>query len=141
MIMIIRCVANSVSDELAIQLGLGNFSPKYFSSLSPGTEYVVLGISYLPKSEAYGISPTILVKNDAGGHSFAPIALFEIIEGTPSIYWEIRWSADGILKMWPLSFYNDFYHDDLVEGVENVKRDFKTVVKKLTREARKKAVK
>lgn len=132
--MIIRCVANSVNDELAIKLGLGRFAPKSFSALTPGSEYVVLGISYLPKSEAYGISPTVLVKSDTGSLSFAPLAIFEITESTPSRYWEIRWSTDGILKMWPSSFYEDFYHDDLLEGIEDVRRDFETVVEKLEKE-------
>ena len=133
--MIIRCITNTVDDELTIKLGLGKFAPNFFSNLSPGSEYVALGISYIPKSEAFGISPTVMVKNDRGGLSFAPLALFEITEGTPSRYWEIRWSIDGVLKMWPISFYNQYYHDDLLEGVENVKRDFEVVVKKLQKEA------
>jgi len=65
----------------------------------------------------------------------APLYLFEVIDDTPSKYWHIKFYKErNSLRMWPKSFYQDYYHDDLSEGFPDIVYDFKQVCELLENE-------
>jgi hypothetical protein len=131
----VKCILDSINDELAESVGLSGNRPDYYRSISKGQEYVVLGLSYDPSLVAYyGGKPVIEIKDNSGRLTAVPIFLFEIIDSVPSKHWQIRYSENGSLTMYPESFYKDFYHDDLSEGIPEIVDNFKEVCVKFESE-------
>lgn len=59
------------------------------------------------------------------GHLYpVPLSLFEIINGRMSTFWELRQYDDGDIVIQPSSFFQEYYHDDLLEGVTAIVKDF-----------------
>lgn len=128
------CIQENIDDRLAQEVGLGEGQPRYYN-LTQSKEYVVLGLSYFPDADVYARNPVIEIKNDTGGMTSAPLFLFKVIDDTPSKYWHIKFNKEeDVLRIWPESFYKDFYHDDLSEGVPEIERDFIEVCKMLEAE-------
>jgi hypothetical protein len=92
-------------------------------------EYIVYGLSIL------GGVPWIYIIGESGIYCYGvPLCLFEIIDGRVSGYWEIQ-VVDSDTLIWPHSFFQPFYHDDLTEGVLEVQKDFLRVKKLIDAEA------
>lgn len=130
----VKCIHNIIDDELAKRVGLANGQPVDYSDITIGKEYIVLGLCYYPASPYYAGKPTLEIKDDTGELTTIPLFMFEIIDSTPSKYWQIRFNDKGFLTMYPESFYKDFYHDDLSEDVPEIKADFAQVCEKLEKE-------
>ena len=114
----IRCIAELPNEEQAVRLGK-NYSPgKQEFSLFIGKEYIVFGLSILDGAT------WVQILSDFGYLYSVPLCLFEITDGRVSRYWQARSYENGTLKLWPPSFYQDYYHDDLIEGVPEVVEDF-----------------
>jgi len=128
------CILNEIDDGLAGKVGLPEGEPRLYRSISPGKEYLVLGLVYSPASSSYAGYPVVEIKNDSGGLSTVPIFMFEITESSPSKSWVIS-IENRVLKMLPKSFYGDFYHDDLSEGVPETVDDFNIIVKRIESES------
>lgn len=125
------CIHENIDDNLAEEINLQEGKPRFYD-LIKNKEYVVLGLSYFLNSDNYAYYPVVEIKNDLGGMTSAPLFLFQVIDDTPSKYWHIKFDQEGkSLRMWPESFHNDFYHDDLSEEVPKVKSDFIKVCKLL----------
>jgi hypothetical protein len=132
----VRCLRDSIDDAMAAELGLGRYAPRLFNStIVVGSEYVVLGITCGPKSEAFGSSPTVLIRDERGGCAFVHLALFEITEDSASRFWKVVSTKNGTLKIWPKSFFKQYYHDDLSEGVPEIVEDFRKVADMIKSEA------
>ncbi|HWM91944.1 MAG TPA: hypothetical protein VN493_14355 [Thermoanaerobaculia bacterium] len=59
--------------------------------------------------------------------TLAPFVLFEIVDPRPSRYWVATQLDDpAAMALWPQSFSQTYYHDDLTEGSPDVVADFKS---------------
>lgn len=131
----VLCVHSFIDDDLVKKYGFSASGPDFYGRISVGTEYVVLGLTYDPKMSDYAGNPIVEVKDDAGCLTALPIILFEIVDPRPSLYWQIRYDGGGWLTLYPESFYQEYYHDDLSEGVPEVEADFARVCDLLEKEA------
>ena len=67
--------------------------------------------------------------------SISPLCLFEVIDGRVSKYWELRLTEENNVLLRPPSFYQEFFHDDLAEGVAEVVAEYQRVRALLEQEA------
>jgi hypothetical protein len=121
--MIVRCVNALPNEEQAKLLG-DNYRPGQMTfGLEIGKEYVVFGMRF------FGGMPWVEIASEAsfadpGYLHPAPLCLFEMVDGRVSRYWEARRRGDAGLVLEPRSFYRDYYHEDLADGVPEVVEDF-----------------
>lgn len=87
--------------------------------------YNVFGLTFNFSDFSVGCFVEIISDNNNLVH--VPIVLFEIVDNRPSNYWVVKKFSDGTVTLWPPSFYQEFYHDDLSEGVPEIMEDFKRV--------------
>ncbi len=64
-----------------------------------------------------------------------PLELFSITDNTVSKYWKVERHENGFIRLWPEEFFQEFFHDDLSEGVEEIKEIFKQVKEKMISES------
>jgi hypothetical protein len=95
--------------------------------VTPGKEYLVLGLTMMTESWALGAGVALDLIDDSGGWSINPLFLFEVIDPRPSRYWVAKKVGEAELALWPESFFRDYYHDHLTDGVPEVVADFKQV--------------
>ncbi len=121
--MIVRCIAETLNEEQARRYHFGklHFEAGQPFNLRLGQEYVVYGISTM------GGMPWVEIASAFEYVYPVPLCLFEIVDGRVSRYWEVRWFPDGDLTLWPPSFYREYYHDLLSDGVPEVLEDFRRV--------------
>lgn len=118
--MIVRCISKLPSEEQAQLLGPGKhyFPGQQQFGLVIGREYIVYALSILDGAAWVDILSEF-------EYLYAvPLLLFDIVDGHVSRYWELR-ARDQDLAFWPPSFYREYYHDDLIEGVREVVEDFR----------------
>jgi|GEM_PF-1034292 len=114
--------------------GISTQDPRDYS-LTPGRRYLVLGITFVPKS-VQAASPILYqVLNDHGSVSHVPVEFFAIENGQCSAFWEVRQHEDGSMLVWPQEFFAEFFHDDLTEGTRFAIEVLRSVVGKMAREA------
>jgi hypothetical protein len=109
-----------------------NFSDKVVQreyNVTIGRQYLVYGLQFNEDGSKY-----IEHLSDSGNLSEAPIELFKIIDGKVSKYWQMKIWEDGNVTMWPPSFYKEYFHDDLSEGIEENVQDFIALTKLLEEE-------
>jgi hypothetical protein len=132
--MTVTCKADSLSAEDRQALGIGDmFASKYM--LTVGKSYTVLGLSQHVGSVVFGSAPTVELVDDGGRLVSVPAPLFRIGDGRPSRFWRVRQLEAFGLALWPEEFYTEFFHDDLSEGVPEVRRLFEHVVRKIDEES------
>ena len=102
--------------------------------ITPGREYLVLGLQFVTRSDIYGTSVLFEIEDDAGRCVSTPSLLFEITNAAVSKWWLAR-QNDGWFKLWPEEFYADYFHDDLSEGVAACVKNFQGVKRRLEIEA------
>jgi hypothetical protein len=121
--MIVKCISNYPTEDQLSRLG-----PKFFKEqdfhVTIGKEYVVFGLTTTVEPGYTGLGLSIEIVSDFEYLVSAPICLFEILEGTPSRFWELRVSDDNTILLWPRSFYREFYHDDLSNHTREIVEDF-----------------
>lgn len=131
----VRCLKNHINDELAKQVGLPDCGFRHYHSISPEKEYIVLGLSYDPRTEHHAGKPFVDVIDDNGSLTTAPIYLFEVIDETVSMHWQTRFNGD-LLTFYPESFYRyEYYAEDLADGVPEVKADFERLCQEFDQES------
>jgi hypothetical protein len=133
--MIVRCVSVLPNEEQAKLLG-DNYRPSQMTyGLELGKEYVVFGLSLFGGMSWVDIASEA-TSADPGYLHPAPLCLFEIVNGHVSRYWEAHQHGDRDLMLQPRSFYRDYYHEDLADGVPEVVEDFARMRALLEDEAR-----
>ncbi len=117
----IQCVTMLPNEQQTALLSPYYQPGKQQFALTVGQEYVALGLTILQ-----GI-PWVELASDSKFLYSAPLFLFKIINGRISRYWEMRCHGNNNLTLWPPSFYQEYYHDDLLEGVAEIVADFNAV--------------
>jgi len=128
--MIVRCISNELTVE---QKGV---LPEEFRSsdfhVTIEREYIVFGLTI----NSINDQTVCLVQHisDYGHLINTPMFLFDITDKRVSKYWEIKIHSDESITFWIPSFYKEYYHDDLFEGVPEIKEDFEIMKKKIEEE-------
>lgn len=93
----------------------GKLKPRL--SVTRGKEYTVYGLSLPRSSSVYreGVLNCHIV-SDYGNLIFAPANIFSVVDGGLPDCWRID-IRNGSVLMWPDVFYQEFFFDDLSEGV------------------------
>lgn len=119
--MLARCVAEAPNADQIVLLGKNHRAGFTEYPVEHGRVYLVMGVGFWDGVTWFEIapSPRTLVS--------VPSFLFEIVSGTPSRHWEARVHSDGAFTLWPVSFYHEYYHDHLSEGLTDAVEDFKHV--------------
>jgi hypothetical protein len=121
--MIVKCVSKYPDSDQLKQLG-----PKFFKDqdfhVTVGKEYIVFGLTVALEPDYGGLGLSMEILSDYENLVDYPACLFEIVEGTVSRHWELRVGAHGVITLWPPSFYKDYYHDRLSEGMPEFTEDF-----------------
>jgi hypothetical protein len=126
--MIVRCVSQYPNEDQLKYLGLKFFKDRAFGVIL-GREYIVFALTIVvePDASGRGLFLDHLTETNYGNLVRTPACLFEIVDGTASRYWEVRVREDGTVTLWPPSFYREYYHDDLSEGLPDVVEDFRRI--------------
>ena len=125
----IKCLSNQLNNEQVLKLGK---TPKWFSTITPNNEYTVLGV-YFSNESVFMKGITFEICSDVQMIETVPACLFEIIDSRVSQFWHAKQSDNSFL-LWPKEFYQEFFHDDLTDGVPEVVETFKKVVYLMERE-------
>lgn len=135
--MIVRCLSTSPSQAQLQVLGPGFRRDRSFG-LVEGREYLVLGliVDATPQSDGRGAWVDILMEPEIPTVISAPLSLFEILDPRASRHWEIRVSDEGMVRLWPSSFYREYYHSDLSDREPEIVKDFWRVHALLESEAK-----
>lgn len=115
---VIKLKAENIQ-EGAINLNMVDF-------LNLGEEYVVYAITiqkYMTYVQIYIDKKLISV----------PLELFEIIDSRVSKYWLVT-CTNSITRFWPDEFYQEYFHDDLFEGIPNIVTQFNEVSDRIEKE-------
>jgi hypothetical protein len=97
-----------------------------------GTEFTVYGIDVVAGNILYrlGNPPREEFTIQCLG------ALFEIVDGSVSRYWQARLLPGGRFVLWPPSWFAEFYHDRLSEGDPTICADFAELRERMKVETR-----
>lgn len=128
-----RCLGNFLREAQRAQIGLAPGS-SIEHALTPGKEYVVLGLSVSPPGARNGSGVFLSVCNDWGQYREVSICLFEIVDDRCSRYWRARIGGVSTLILWPDEFYSEFFLDDLSEGFSEPLAIFREVVLRIQAE-------
>ncbi|MGP2518211.1 hypothetical protein [Yersinia sp. 2545 StPb PI] len=124
----VKCIATNLTQEQKRELGLNKEeSPQYPFTI--GKIYTVLGIHM-----QIGYYAGTMLKIPMRYAVPAPLCLFEVIDARPSIYWKIKKFSDFELALWPDELYQEYFQDDLTDGVPEVVEIYNRVVDKLEKE-------
>jgi hypothetical protein len=124
-----RCVSVLPTAQQAKLLGKNFVAGRTEYPIHEGREYTILGLGCWDGVIWYEIaaSQRLLVS--------VPSFLFEITSGRVSRHWETRAQPNGVLTLWPQSFYHPYYHDHLSEGQAEAMEDFRHLLTVLEQEA------
>jgi len=89
--------------------------------LTVGRQYVALGLGFWDEQ--------VWVEIATEGDLIAPVPLleFEIVDGRLSAFWKTRLDADGAVRMWPASFFQDNFHSRLADREPSALTEFARV--------------
>ena len=122
----VRCLRQYPTEEQVQALGPAFYRKQSFH-LTVGREYLVFGLQLSVNANMLGTGAWIQIVSESERLSWAPLMLFEIVDPRVSRYWEVRHWPDGAVTLWPNSFYRDYFHDDLSEGVPDLMKEFAAV--------------
>ncbi|CAM3723034.1 hypothetical protein POKO110462_17115 [Pontibacter korlensis] len=119
--MIVRCISNIKNDSLLNSSDLiQSINQDYHVTI--GKLYLVYGVQINADGSRY-----IDYFSDSGNLAQAPLEFFDVIDGKVSKYWQLKiWSSNDV-TLWPAIFYQDYFHDDLSEAVEEVVKGFEEI--------------
>lgn len=122
------CIRNRLTKEQKQALNIAEENDfKY--PFEVNRTYTVLGLSNRVGSDAAAILEMPYF------YAFpAPLCLFEIVDDRPSQYWKIQKRSDYEISLWPEEFYQEYFHDDLSDGVPEVVEIYNRVVEQLEKE-------
>lgn len=96
-----------------------------------GTEFTVYGIDFVGGNVLYRLGNPPREEFTIQCLS----ALFEIVDGSVSRYWQSRVLPGGRFVLWPPSWFAEYYHDRLSEGDPTISADFDEVRELIKAEA------
>jgi hypothetical protein len=67
------------------------------------------------KSPRLGTGVWIIFRDAAGNGVTAPLALYEVVEASPSRYWVPRKVDEHVLAVWPEAFEAEHFFEDTAE--------------------------
>ena len=105
----VRCIAELPSAEQGRALGTLYRQGQVFP-IKEGNEYVALGLGI------WGGTAWVEIAENDRVVAPTPLFLFEIVDGRPSSFWEVRKQDNGTFLMWPPLFYEHAFHDRLCNG-------------------------
>ncbi|WP_261422430.1 hypothetical protein [Serratia quinivorans] len=124
----VKCIATSLTAEQKQNMGLDEHENPHYPFII-GTVYTVLGIH----TQIGRYAGTIL-KIPMRYAVPAPACLFEVVDDRPSTYWKIKSLSEYELALWPEELYQEYFQDDLTDGVPEVVEIYRRVVEKLEKE-------
>ena len=127
----IECISNELTERQRQELGIVGAIRQ---AITPGKVYVVLGISIMPNRSKNGTGVFFEIENDWGQCRSISSCLFKITDDRCSKYWKARAGERGGFCIWPEHFYQEYFHDDLEEGRQEVKNIFREIVDQLSNE-------
>ena len=86
-----------------------------------GREHLVLGLYIGMNSPKLGTGVWIIYRDAGGNGVTAPIALYEVIDSTPSRHWVANRIDDSVIALWPREFAVPHFFEDTAE--RSVARD------------------
>ncbi len=126
------CRKKYLSEEQNTILGYTKDNRTSFE-LTVGEEYTVLGISFQTMSPL-NKGTILLLRDDIGRCAFIPVCLVDVSNAIPSIYWRAKKKDDFSLSFWPEEFFAEYFHDDLSDGIPEIKEVFDRVCQTMERE-------
>lgn len=124
----VKCIATSLTTEQKQNMGLNECEdPQYPFFI--GEIYTVIGVH----TQIGRYAGTIL-KIPMKYAVPAPVCLFKIVDERPSLYWKIKQLSEYEISLWPEEFYQEYFQDDLTDGVPEVVEIYKSVVERLEKE-------
>jgi hypothetical protein len=126
----VRCLSRSYTAQQRLEWGVKEFFNPEFE-ITPGEEYVVLGITSYAKDSPHGAGMFFEIQTAYGQCRSAPSCLSDVVDSRCSKYWMIRMNQDGGFVLWPEEFFAEFFHDDLSEGLKAAVDAFRQVVVRL----------
>jgi hypothetical protein len=131
--MVIKCISEKPNELQA------KYLPKMYRRadfhISSGTEYVVLGISFM-LDDSVGRCSFVEITSDYGHLSSVPLFLFEIVDPRVSKYWTLRQFDPFTFALWPNDFYTEYFHDDLSNNLMDAVERFNKIKAKLEEETK-----
>ncbi len=128
----VRCLMKRSTTELATRLGEGYIEQGH--AVSPGREYVVLGMAFTIGEKIWGTGCWISYEDDDGQYAHAPLGMFEIVDSMVSRYWRVFDRGDGTAALYPPEIADDHFMEDLYEGEPKVVAAYQTVRDRLVSE-------
>lgn len=124
--MIVKCKATKPDNEQRKQLGeyYNRFIVKHDSHLSVGKKYLVLGLVINSGSERMSLGLSVTVLCDYEHIESYPLVLFDILDATVDLEWELHTKADGIATIAPELMGRQHFAEDHADGVPEVRRAF-----------------
>lgn len=127
------CVSQSISADQARVVGANpKFHPKY--QITVGQAYLVLGISFLVRSEIYGTGVVFELRDDAGRCASVPLCLCKIVDPRMSKHFVARAVENQDLLLWPETFLEPCFHEDLSEDKPEAVAKFRRICSLLEEE-------
>src|SRR5713226_5879907 len=123
--MIVKCISTYPTEAQIQFLGPGFRRDRSFGVV-PGREYLVIAmtIDVAPETMGSGAWVDVLMEPDIPTLIPVPLCLFDIVDPRVSRHWEIRVSEEGTVRLWPSSFYREYYHSDLSDRDPKIVKDF-----------------
>lgn len=126
----VTCIATELNASQKQVMGLNNNEEPSYPFII-GDSYTVLGIH----SQLGYYAGTMLHMASPSGYILpTPLCLFDVVDDRPSRYWKIQKYNEHQITLWPEEFYQEYFHDDLSDGVPEVVEIYKKVVERLEKE-------
>jgi hypothetical protein len=126
------CLQSTPTESQTLALGFDEGHRISFE-LTPGREYVALGLSFQEASK-WNKGVIVLLRDDIGRCAFVPICLLKISDAAVSSLWRAKKTEEANLCLWPEEFFAEFFHDDLSDGVPAVQDVFRRVCELIANE-------
>jgi hypothetical protein len=133
---LLRCQLQTLFPDDIPAFGGGSRSQQDYH-VSVGKEYVAVGLQFHTGYMDRRAGVWVHFVSDYGNLGWAPLQLFEIVDGRAARYWVARPMEDG-LRLWPELLYKEFFHDHLGEGMPEAVDAFKRLFRAIELEAREK---
>lgn len=124
----VLCIAEQPNGEQARCLGDFYRPGRTAFPVNRGQHYIVLGIG------TWNGVHWVEIETPTEDVVSVPLFLFEVVEGTPSRWWEARVHEDGALTFWPSAFYDPSFHSRLSDDVPEVLREYRALKERIVAE-------
>lgn len=118
----IECISETPTRGQRDKLG-----PDYRASdhgVTEGKQYIVFGLQFQDGGKPLGRGTWFHVENDTGLLGWVPLPLVRIVDDRVPAFWRISRFEHGV-RLWPAALEQEYFHDDLAEGVPEVVEAFK----------------